>query len=770
MLKKKMLRDIRQNLSQFITIFLMTLIGVMAYTGIQGYSCGMVETANRFYQHNNLQDLNLIGRNFSTQDLEKVKSIPGVQNAERKLTLTGASDQKKVLFLNFIESNQISRFHVISGEPFDSKKSGVWLDEFYATKNNYQVGQNILIKTSHQETSRPILGIINIPDHLYDTKDASEIFSNHAEFGVAYLSARELPANKQIFNEIMVDVKDHIPAATSNSYSDKVVRVKKQIEREVPAVLASVHAEDLPSYKTYQGEIEEGEAYVGVFSGLFLFIAMLSVITTMTRIVQKQRTQLGTLKALGFRNLRISLHLVSYSFLITFIAVICGLILGYFVIGQSFIAMQMQFFEIPDGAPVMTSSDYLVAIFTILSVVGITLVTCRQILRENPAETLRVSRPQLKAHSFKILPVKLLTRFNFSSKWNMRDILRNKSRTIMGISGVASCCLLIVSAFGMLDSMNHFVDLQFHQLFNFNHKISLSDDITPKQAQELTKRYGKHTSKTLSIEIFQHDDYQSNNALVTDAGDSLRFIDKSENFVRLNRDDGVYVTYKLADNNGYQLGDQIKWRIYGDKTYHQSKIVGFHRDPQNQNITMTRKYFEQLGLPYLPDSIYSDQDLSSLQTSETITSVQDISRLEASMNQMLSMMRSMVIMLIAIAVILGSVVIYNLGILSYTEKQYQFATLKVLGFKDRQIRKIFIKQHNWIALFSIILGLPLGYLLVEWIFTTVIEESYDFHAHINFVSYCAAALGTLMVSYLVSRLLTAKIKAIDMVTSLKGNE
>lgn len=770
MLKKKILRDIRQNLSQFITIFLMVLIGVMAYTGIQGYSYGMVETANRFYRQNNLQDLNLVGRNFSVQDLAKIKAIPGVKNAERKLTLTATSNQEKTLLLNFIESNQISRFHVVSGEPFDKQKSGVWLDEFYAKANNYQVGQKILVKTPYQKVYRKILGVINVPDHVYDTKDPSELFSDRLNFGIAYLSAQELPASKQIFNEVMVDVKDHTYAATSNTYPDQVSKVKNRLEQAVPAVSAAVYAQDLLSYKTYQGEIEEGEAYVGVFSGLFLFIAMLSVVTTMTRIVQKQRTQIGTLKALGFRNLKISLHLISYSLIITLLAVVIGLILGYFIIGHFFISLQMDFFEIPGGAPLMTASDYFVALTTILLVVGITLLTCRQILRENPAETLRTSQPKLKSSSFQIIPTKLMRFFSFSNKWNLRDVFRNKIRTIMGISGVTGCCLLITAAFGMLDSMNHFVDLQFHQLFNFNYKISLSDNLSPEQAQSLTDRYGHHTSKTLPIELIHRDNYQSNTALITDAKDSLRFVDKTEKFVKLDRDDGVYITYKLAENKGYQVGDQIKWRIYGQKTYCQTKIVGLHRDPQNQSLTMTRKYFEKLGLTYLPDSIYSNHDLSQLKTSPSITTVQNIANIESSMNKMLSMMRSMVILLITIAVVLGSVVIYNLGVLSYTEKHYQFATLKVLGFRDRQIKKIFIKQNNWIALLSVVIGLPLGYLMVEWIFTTVIEDNYDFHAHINFSSYCLAALGTLAVSYLVSRILARKIKSIDMVSSLKGNE
>lgn len=137
---------------------------------------------------------------------------------------------------------------------------------------------------------------------------------------------------------------------------------------------------------------------------------------------------------------------------------------------------------------------------------------------------------------------------------------------------------------------------------------------------------------------------------------------------------------------------------------------------------------------------------------------------------MLETMKTMLVLIIVIAIILGSVIIYNLGILSYTEKQYQFATLKVLGFKDKQIQKIFIRQNNIVSVISTILGLPAGFYLTDWLFKTAIEEHYDFGAHINLVSYVLAASGTFVISYVVSKILAKKIRKIDMGTSLKGNE
>ena len=323
----------------------------------------------------------------------------------------------------------------------------------------------------------------------------------------------------------------------------------------------------------------------------------------------------------------------------------------------------------------------------------------------------------------------------------------------------------------MLDSMNYFVKLQFEDLYNFDYKLNIKEGITKEELQVLTDKYGNNTSQTLGIEIMSIDgNRESNNILVTDANDYLRFVDNKNRIKDKPTDDGIYVTYKLADTKGYKLGDTIKWHIYGDNTYYESKIIGFNKDPQNQNISMTKNYLESLGIEYKPDSLYTNNDLREVKEIKNIETIQDINSLKEGMTGMLSMMRTMLIMIIGIAILLGGVIIYNLGILSYTEKQYQFATLKVLGFKDKQIENIFIKQNNWIAIISIIIGLPAGFYLTDWLFKTAIEEHYDFCAYITTKTYIISAIGTFVVSYIVSKYLSRKIKKIDMVTSLKGNE
>ena len=790
MLKKKMFRDIKQNLSQFITIFLMVLIGVMVYVGIEAYMDGMTSAADNFYKNNNIQDLNVMG-NLSDKDLDKIKSLDNVKDAEKKLVVNAIDkdNKDKTYLLSFIDSNNISKFHVMDGEKFDVNKKGAWVDNFYAEKNNLKVGDTIKIKYDTFSLEEKILGLINVPDHIYDVKDESELVPNRENFGFVYLSVNEIPesyikdlvmkemkiTDEKIFDKYVKDFnyKEYIPynyIMVDVNKKKNVTSVKEDIEDNVSNAKAIVKIEDTLSYQRYQGEIDEGASYVGIFSGLFLFIAMLSVITTMTRVVKKQKLQIGTMKALGIKNSKIVMHYVSYGFFVSLAAAIVGIILGKYFIGTFFLNMEMDYFEVPNGVPVVKPLSYLVALLVVMVVSFITYLTCRKELFKKPAEALRNEVPNVKVSSFNLSTKGIFKKLNFSSKWNYRDILRNKFRTVTAVVGIVGCCMLIVCAFGMLNSMNHFIKLQFEDLYNFNYKLSLKENLKDDELKVLTDKYGDNTSETLTIETKISKEREANTIFVTNAGNLVRFQNENGKFIKVNKNNGVYVTRKLADQKNLKVGDTIKWHIYGVNKYYESKIVGLTKAPQVQNLTMTKEYLESLDIDYKPDSLYTNTDLKGIKDIKNVSLVQDINELKNSLESMLSMMKSMIMLIIVFAIGLGAIIIYNMGILSYSEKQYQFATLKVLGFNDKKIRKIFVQQNNWITILSIIIGLPTGYYMTSWIFKSVIADNYDFSAYINLSTYLIAIIGTILVSIIVSRMLSKKVNKIDMVSSLNNYE
>ena len=761
-LSKKRLRDIKQNKMQFFNIFIMVFLGVFVFAGIHAYMDGMEESADKYYKDNNFQDIWLSGENFSNDDLEKVKNMENVKDAERILTIKTELENKNDVTLdtNFIESNNISKMYVVDGEEFSKDKKGVWFDSYLAKNLDLKVGDEITFTYQNMKMTEKILGLVNTPDHVYFVKDDTEIFPTHKNYGYMYLSINELPQGMlQIFNQIIVDVNK----------TDKMQETKANLENNIKSAIAVTDRESSVSYKGYNSEIEEGTTYSGVFTFLFLFIAVLSVTTTMNRFVKKQRTQIGTLKALGFKNRKIINHYVGYGFIISLVASVVGLLAGKYGLGTFFLNMEMSYFEVPVYNTVLIPVVYILAITVVALITLVTYLSCRNILKESAVEALRIEIPKVKSTKFDLTTKGIFKKASISTRWNLRDVGRNKGRSLMAIVGIIGCTMLMLCAFGMMDTMKSYLSWEFDKISNFEYKLSLSNNYTDEQFDNITQKYGKETSQTLGIEIKNKDKKETNTLTVNDAPNKLKYTNHNKEYMDL-KDDGIYITEKLSEKYGLQVGDEITWHIFGDDNWYTCKIIGLNRDPQNQQLNMSRKYFESLGLTYRADVVYTDEDLSNTKTIDGVDTIQSLTTLKQGMESMLETVQTMIVLLIVVSAILGFVIIYNLGILSFTEKQYQFATLKVLGFKDKQIKNIFVKQNLWLTIVGIILGLPLGFWMLDYIFKSALGDNYDFNAYIKPTSYLYAVVGSLIVSIIVNKVLSRKVKKIDMVTSLKGNE
>lgn len=862
MLRKKLFRELRLNAGQFITIFLMVMIAALAFSGVHAYMDGMEDSADAYYEANNLEDLWITGENFSKEDLEAVKAVPNVAGAERALAFqcTWIRDEGDVTIeTNFIEANDISRFYVFEGEAFDPETGGLWLDYYLAQYLGVKVGDEIPLSYGGYVFTEKVNGLIGTPDHVYSVKDPSVIFTNHTDYGFAYLSYREFPkefmydqilksdefsqllskrnliragwkiakaagktpvqfletfagtseedaegaesfdlsqadldtaldladviadgeaSSEQkemfftaldpsfdvtefcIFPQILVDVED----------TDRLQETSLALESACDGVLAVTGRSVNVSWASYQSEVEEGKTYSVMFTGMFLLIAVLSVVTTMNRFVRRQRTQIGTLKALGYRNRRIILHYVGFGFWTGLLGVVAGTIAGCLSIGKVFLAKQMDMFLVPEARISLRPVVWLAGAAIIAAITLVTYLSCRKILQEPAAQALRVERPKVKVRENQGRSMGILKNASFSVKWNLRDIRRNRMRSLMAVAGIAGSCLLIVAAFGMRDSLRNYLRWEFGGILHFRYQLALSSDCGPEQLEDLVQTYNGKTSQTLPIEFYDSEGAkETNTAVVNDAPGMLRLSDHNRDYFE-PEDDGVYLTEKLASATGLKTGDTIKWRILGEDEWNETVIAGLNRDPQNQNMNMSRAFYESLGKEYAADHVYTDEDLSGISELpgvETISSVEDLA---GQMNSMLSVMDAFIGILVVVSAILGFVIIYNLGILSLSEKNYQFATLKVLGFRFRAIRKIFVMQNIWLTVVSVVLGLPAGYFMTDYIFKEAIGDQYDFFAMIEPKTYVIALAGTLIISLASSWYLAGKLKKIDMVSSLKANE
>ena len=855
MLNKKILRDIWKNKSQFITVFLMVFLAVFAFAGVHAYMDGMKESSEIYYNNQNLQDIWLTSKNFKTDDLDEIKKIDNVKNAERLISLNAnVTDSERfinpdtnkklsdlVIECNFIETNEINKMYLIEGEEYSKEKNGLWLDFYLSKKLGIKVGEELELSIEGNSFKEKVMGLIEVPDHVYFIKDDTAIFPTHTDYGFAYLSINEFPKD-YIYNKALEtdevqdaiknlkDLKDTLSKYGITDYSNipsvltsqidgindidlskalelvdnynenkeefikvldkdfsledsyvfpyaiidvadtsKTFETKNKIKDSNEDIITATLRDDNLSYDGYKREAEEGETYSGVFSGLFVFIAILSVVTTMNRFVKKERTQIGTLKALGIRKSKITRMYVNYGFFISVIASILGIVLGNLLIGNFFLKMEMEYYEIPYYNIVTIPLVYGVAIAIIIVITLVTYLSCRKILKEPAAEALRVERPKVNVKENSFTTKKVFNNLSLSSKWSLRDIVRSKCRTLMAIVGIAGCTMLVVTAFGMLDSMKSYVSWEFDTINNFEYKLSLSTDYTNKQYDDIILKYGNATSQTTEIEFKKDNEIIIKPLTINDTNGLLQVTDHNRHPFKMNGD-GLYVTEKMAKVNNLKVGDIIEWHIIGSDNWYKSKIAGLNRDPQAQQFNCTKKFFDTLDEEYKADSVYTNEDLSGIKEISGVNTIQTVKNLEDGMNSMLNMMYSLIALLIVVSVILAIVIIYNLGIMSFSEKEYQFATLKVLGYKYKQIKKIFIKQNIWIGIFAIIIALPLGNYMTDYIFKNAIGDTYDFEAMIKPATFIMSALGTFVVVYIVNQILAKKIKKIDMVSSLKGNE
>ena len=319
----------------------------------------------------------------------------------------------------------------------------------------------------------------------------------------------------------------------------------------------------------------------------------------------------------------------------------------------------------------------------------------------------------------------------------------------------------------MRDTMSGFLDLLDKDISNYTTKVNLIDyaDLKGSKAlcEELDGDWESLSGISLGGDTVTLD-------IVHNPGGLLNVIDEGNN--RLNNrlelsGEGVYLCLRLKDKAN--IGDEIEFSPYGTNDTYKVKVVGYNRSVMTESVTISDKLADKLGLDYSISSIYTDKKTSEIKSNDLISGKQDKAQLMETFNSFVKIMDSMVIILVVAAVILGVVVLYNLGIMSYVERSRELATLKVLGFRNRTIGKLLISQNIWLTVIGVIIGLPAGVGVLQWLLTALAGE-YEMKLMLGPLTYCVSILLTFGVSLLVGLMVARKNKKIDMVEALKGTE
>ena len=756
MLKKKMIRDIRRHKTQFLSIFLMAFLGVFVFAGVGGESVGLEVNVDKFYDDTNLADGWIYSNYINDLFLEQVNCLGATNQMERQLVVDSVADfsNDPEITLHFVENNTISKFYLIDGEPVDiNDKNGVWLDKSFADAKGLKVGDNITFKFEDYKIEKEIKGIGYSPEYVYHASQSS-VIPDFSKLGFAYMSYKAFPGATVPYNVLNVKFD-----GTAENYNDL-------LDYHMDGYYNSfVERSEHTSVSQFSEEIDQHQMMAGIFPVVFILIAMLILLTTMTRIIAHQRTQIGILKACGFKDKSIMLHYISYGFWLVLIGSILGLIIGPMTLPKLFYPSMSSTYILPSWNPAWSMNFVYVALAMILMSLLVSYFAVKSIFNENPADTIRPKAPKISSSGI-IEKLGFFKHMSFNTRWNYRDAKRNKFMALMTIIGVIGCTALLVSAFGMYDGMNDLKEWEFNQINHYDSKLIIDDNASSSDVDDVADEVDGDKIMESSIEIESDTGKKSGSLLVLNHTDLVTPTDYDWNKLKIE-DDEVSISQKMADMLGVDVGDTVKWHIMGSDKWINTKIDKIHSDPTSQGFIMSADKLEDLKLNYTPTSIVTTEHVDKNYTA--IKSTNSIKDMTSSWDELTEAMWLLIYILIFFASLLAVVVLYNLGLLSFTEIEREIATLKVLGFKTKSLRKLLLTQNLWFTSIGYLLGIPVGYYILKVMWDSS-GDSFYILPSISLMNLILTAAITFSLSILVNLMFSRKIKKLDMVESLKSAE
>lgn len=759
MLVKKMLRTAWQYKAQFISMVLMVMLGVGMFVGFNMEWASIEENMFSFFEDSKFADYLLVSeKGYSEDDLGKIAALDGVEAASRFLSVnvdvkdTGGDS----VALAVTTDPAVSSFVLISGEAYDgSSADGIWLSDRYAEENGVSVGDTVTFVYRNTEISGKVKGLIKAAEQMICVRDKTQLMPDFATHGFAYISPvmYEKALGFAYYPQINV-----ISSLEKDDFSEKVNKALGQ----TTVILTK---DETLSYSQAEGEVSEGKAMGSILPALFLLIGLLTMVTTMHRLTAKEKTQIGTLKALGFHDSRITRHYTSFAFFVAVLGTALGIGMGY---GVAWIIMNPNgmmgtYLDLPKWKLVFPAFCAVAVALIIAALTLIGFLSVRRMLVGTAADALRPYTPK-KMKPMLIERTKFFHKLSFGTRWNMRDIVRHKARTAMSLVGIVGCTILILASFGMKDTMNAFLDMYYDNGLNYSSRIFLSETATDAEKQEIIDKYKGDFGGSVSVQL---DEKTVSLDIYDITHDKIRIMDENTDKIEIG-DGGAYICMRLAEEFGLGVGDTFTVSPFGTSDTYKLKVAGIFRSV-SENVIISDKYASELNLPYTVDSVYTDTEKSDIALSDVIKSVQSKQMIMDSFEAFLSIMDTMIYLLVGGALLLGIIVLYNLGTMSYTERYREMATLKVVGFRDKKIGRLLSGQNLALSVVGIIIGIPLGALTLSYLLKTLASE-YEMKMAIGAGSYIFTVILTVGMSLLVSLMVARKNKNIDMVEALKGQE
>lgn len=525
-----------------------------------------------------------------------------------------------------------------------------------------------------------------------------------------------------------------------------------------------------------------------IFPVIFYLVAVLISLTSMTRMIEEERVEIGTLKSLGYTNMQIISKYVLYAFLACVVGGVIGMTVGFYLLPNIVWILYSAIYTMPEFYALYQVGVGVKGIgLAFLCIGGATILVAWKELKQMPAVLMRPKPPK---NGKKILLERIgfiWKRLNFSKKVTIRNIFRYKKRAIMTIVGIAGCTGLMLTGFGIKDSVIDIPTAQYGEIFKYEYMVSLSDtdglndliqymdsNADIEDYSQVNASTGKLKNESLSYDV---------TIFVPDKNEDFDKVCNLVNFetdekVTLNNN-GIVITDKVAEFLNVKAGDEITL-VDSDNAEYEFKIDAVAKNYVSHYVYMSKEFYEANLESYKTNMfLVNTKDIGDevkneiseqILNIEGVAAVSEVSSLVESIKGMLDTMNYVVVILIIASALLAFVVLYNLANINIGERQREIATLKVLGFYDKEVDSYINKENIIFTIIGIVLGLVFGVFLTNAIVESVEIDKLRFMIKISPLSYVYSAVITASFSFIVNWIIHFILKKIDMIESLKSVE
>ena len=827
-----LIREVKKNTPRFLSIFAISALGCAFFAGIRAASPDMIEAGDRLFERDNLSDLTVMSSQGLTEDdINAMRAMPQVEMVQPELSMdammtTQNGEEQNVHLISLpikepeerpvgfdlpsydidTEAQTLVNVPELTSGRFPLTDKEVALDDQLLTTLKLDLGDYVTFRTDSGSVELRVVGGVFSPKYVGIFERGNSTIGNGSSDGFAYAGGNalgklgsKLPIAALLQTtytqaEVVLKKPEGL-SSFSQEYDDLVAEASDAIEAYGETVDGSWYVDDRSAnagYSDYRDNTERIAAVGDVFPLIFFIVAALVSLTTMTRMVEEQRIEMGTLKALGYNTFTIACKYMLYAGVACVSGGMIGCVIGFKLFPGVILSAYSIMYRIPDIQMPFRPDIAWASILSILACTGLaTLAASGMSLKEVPATLMRPKAPKAgKRVILERIPF-LWKRFNFTWKVTVRNILRYKKRFFMSIVGIAGSCSLLVTGFGVKKSIFGIVDLQFNDIWQMDIQAYTYEPLPREEMEKLLESnpaYAQATSVMYCNDTIcdaQSEEQRTGNVHVLAVRDNgelqgkiqLREMDGAP--LTLG-DDGAIITYKLAEIFDLEAGDTFSV-ISGGQSY-EVTISAIAESYVHHYVYMSEAYYQKVfdkTLEYngfmlnLAEGLTEadrNQVMEDLLKESRMYTVQELISLYEDMNNTLGVLNYVTLVLIVGSALLTFVVMLNLTNINLGERKRELATLRVLGFYDKEMYQYIFRENNTLAVVGAAVGLAFGKVMHTFVIRTCEVDLVMFVRDAGTASYCYSFLLTVVFSMLVNLMMRKKVRSIDMVESLKSAE